>query len=74
VSGAAVMKVAKDVLRGLAAAHEKGLVHRDIKPANLWVEASTGRIKVLDFGLTRLEDGRENLTAEGSGRQIFGGG
>jgi eukaryotic-like serine/threonine-protein kinase len=30
-----VLRVVRDMLRGLAAAHEKGLIHRDIKPANL---------------------------------------
>jgi serine/threonine protein kinase/WD40 repeat protein len=49
----AVLKVARDVLRGLTAAHEKGLIHRDIKPSNLWVETPGGRIKLLDFGLTQ---------------------
>jgi formylglycine-generating enzyme required for sulfatase activity/tRNA A-37 threonylcarbamoyl transferase component Bud32 len=48
-----VVRVAKGVLEGLAAVHEKGLIHRDIKPANLWVELPNGRLKLLDFGLTR---------------------
>jgi serine/threonine-protein kinase len=38
------------VARGLAHAHEKGVVHRDIKPTNLFL-VNTGVVKVLDLGL-----------------------
>ena len=60
-----LLKVARDVLKGLAAAHEKDLVHRDIKPANLWLEKGTSRVKVLDFGLTRDVGGADQVTQSG---------
>ncbi|MBA4187703.1 MAG: hypothetical protein C0467_06750 [Planctomycetaceae bacterium] len=34
------LEIARQTAKGLAAAHEKGLVHRDIKPANLWLETT----------------------------------
>jgi serine/threonine-protein kinase len=56
---------------GLRHAHEQGLVHRDIKPSNLLLEAATGRVKVLDFGLAVLggEDSTGRLTDPG---QVMG--
>jgi Tol biopolymer transport system component len=48
------VEVALEIASGLAAAHEKGVVHRDLKPENVFL-LSSGQVKVLDFGLARMD-------------------
>ncbi len=54
-----------EIAKGLAKAHEKGIIHRDIKSENIMVTAEEGKIKIMDFGLARLP-GADRLTRDGS--------
>lgn len=60
-----LVAVAIQAARGLAAAHQEGLVHRDVKPANILVEEAAGAsiARLSDFGLARGEEG--GLTRSG---------
>src|SRR3954467_1678114 len=49
------MQLARQIIDGLQAAHEKGIVHRDLKPANIKLRPD-GTVKVLDFGLAKLAE------------------
>lgn len=49
-----VLRLAMDMVRGLDAAWNAGLMHRDIKPANV-LQAPGGEAKIVDFGLSLLQ-------------------
>jgi serine/threonine-protein kinase len=62
------VNVARQVARGLEAAHRRGIVHRDLKPENILV-GDNGVVRILDFGIARTlsqDPGHQRLTATGA--------
>jgi serine/threonine-protein kinase len=57
-----VLEVVARVADVLAYAHSQGVVHRDIKPANVMLELASGQVKVMDFGVARLDDASRTRT------------
>ena len=63
-----IVDVMTQVLSGLIAAHDKGIVHRDIKPENIFLARRVGCqpiVKILDFGVSKMmpqfQGGEEQL-------------
>jgi tRNA A-37 threonylcarbamoyl transferase component Bud32 len=63
------LALVEHVARALAAAHARGVIHRDVKPDNVFVvrgHDGIERAKVLDFGISHVDLGRERITRAGS--------
>ncbi len=61
---AEALRIAEEMAKGLAHAHQRGVLHRDLKPANVFL-CDDGRVKLLDFGLAHLL-GTEGVSGAGT--------
>src|SRR5207302_2676723 len=72
LEAAEFLNIARQIVAGVAAAHDGGIVHRDLKSANIVIEPS-GQVKILDFGLAKaLHNDVAALSIDSTTGQLFG--
>ncbi|MBK8257785.1 MAG: protein kinase [Polyangiaceae bacterium] len=67
---AEVLRVFRQVVSGIAAAHAEGIIHRDLKPANVLIRRKDQVAKVTDFGIAKVEN--ESDTGRVQTRGVIG--
>jgi len=64
------LDIARQLLAGLAAAHERGVLHRDLKPSNIMIDGH-GRVRITDFGLAIATSEEDQPAGDTSGTPAY---
>ncbi|MFC1849686.1 serine/threonine protein kinase [candidate division CSSED10-310 bacterium] len=60
-----ILALTRQIVSGLAEAFKRDIIHRDLKPANI-IQDENGRMRLLDFGLSKTLGGASTLTQSGA--------
>ena len=71
ISPREALAIVPQICDALQFAHDQGIVHRDIKPENILLDRR-GRVKVADFGLAKIIEGRDDATNFSATEKISG--
>ena len=63
-----IREIFRQIISGIAAIHQAGIVHRDIKPTNVMLDRYGPQllVSIMDFGLARRYEGRSTVTQAGA--------
>lgn len=67
------LDILEQVCSAVNEAHQQGIIHRDLKPDNIWLEPNRRggyTVKVLDFGIAKLEDYNEEPNGLADGQEL----
>jgi serine/threonine protein kinase len=70
LSNEKALDIARQLVAGLAAAHERGVLHRDLKPANIMIDGH-GRVRITDFGLAIAATEEASQSGDVSGTPAY---
>jgi len=68
----ACTRIAATLATALAAAHQRGVIHRDLKPANVLVTPTAPGLRILDFGISKLQGDESGAVSVTRTSQLMG--
>ncbi|BBM85145.1 protein kinase domain-containing protein [Candidatus Uabimicrobium amorphum] len=61
------IKIFMQICQAIHHVHENGIIHRDLKPENIMIQRETNQVKIMDFGIVKLNSNQQTaLSAAGS--------
>jgi CHASE2 domain-containing sensor protein/tRNA A-37 threonylcarbamoyl transferase component Bud32 len=65
------VSIVQQVAGALSVAHGRGIIHRDVKPGNIMLPKDTGLVKIMDFGVAKIQDATITQTGKSLGTPFY---